>query len=65
MDSSYKYFLRGDQVPCHACLYYYHDRCEHLIVRAPKKTVGCDHGETAAMRLERMSRAAKRASHSD
>lgn len=58
-----RYFIRGDIIRCEMCLYYYQGCCEHPIVHGTSKTNACDHGETAAMRLERMSRAAERANH--
>lgn len=53
MDSTY---LRRccDVVRCSRCVYYETDLgCTHPVVRAPKKTIGCDHGETFEMVREK------------
>lgn len=65
MDSTY---LRRccDVVRCSQCVYYEPDSgCTHPVVRAPKKTIGCDHGETFEMVREREQREAERADDSD
>lgn len=65
MDSTY---LRRscDVVRCSRCVYYESGLgCTHPVVRAPKKTIGCDHGETFEMVREREQREAERADDSD
>lgn len=60
------YYLKGEVIRCERCLYAdYELDCTHPIVKAPAKTVGCDHGETAEMRLERERYEAARANHRD
>lgn len=55
-----------DVVRCSRCVYYESDLgCTHPVVRAPKKTIGCDHGETFEMIREREQREAERTDDSD
>lgn len=60
----YSDYLRrcSDVVRCSRCVYYEPGLgCSHPVVRAPKKTIGCDHGETFEMVREREQREAERA----
>lgn len=64
----YSDYLRrcSDVVRCSRCVYYEPGLgCAHPVVRAPKKTIGCDHGETFEMVREREQREAERADDSD
>ena len=55
-----------DVVRCSRCVYYETGSgCTHPVVRAPKKTIGCDHGETFEMGREREQHEAERADDSD
>lgn len=55
-----------DVVRCSRCVYYEPGQgCTHPVVRATKKTIGCDHGETFEMVREREQREAERADDPD
>lgn len=63
---SLDYYLKGEVIKCPRCIYVENDgTCGHPIVRAPGKTIGCDHGETYEMKRERERHEAKRANHRD
>lgn len=60
------YLRRGDVIRCPRCMYFEPGLgCTHPVVKAPKKTIGCDHGETFEMVREREQREAERASDQD
>lgn len=64
----YSDYLRrcSDVIECPRCVHYETGSgCTHPVVRAPKKTIGCDHGETFEMVRERKQREAERADDSD
>ncbi len=57
------YLRRGDVIRCPRCVYFESGLgCTHPVVKAPKKTIGCDHGETFEMVREREQRETERAS---
>ncbi len=64
----YSDYLRRccDVVKCPRCVYFEPGPgCTHPVVRASKKTIGCDHGETFEMVREREQRETERASDQD
>ena len=60
------YLRRGDVIRRPRCVCFEPGLgCTHPVVKAPKKTIGCDHGETFEMVREREQREAERASDQD